>query len=87
MTGTEYKGKEAAMTNDKVQNARELLRIALDMLDECDALVSGALVAGALDALESASEDDARLSAPPVGIMALAVERGRPMPAGLHSCA
>lgn len=87
MTGTEYKGKEAAMTNDKVQNARELLRIALDMLDECDALVSGALVAGALDALEGGPAGDTRLSAPPVEIMALAIERGRPMAAGLHSCA
>lgn len=86
MTGTEYKGKEAAMTNDKVQNARELLRIALDMLDECDALVSGALVAGALDALEKCP-DAARPSAPPVEVMAMAVERGRPMLSGLHSCA
>lgn len=66
------------MTNDKVQNARELLRIALDMLDECEAFVSGALVAGALDSL---GEE------PRVEVMAMALERGRPVAPVVRSCA
>jgi hypothetical protein len=71
-------GKEAEMTNDKVQHARELLRIALDMLDESEAFMSGALVAGALDSLGEA---------PRVEAMALAIERGRPAFAAVRSCA
>lgn len=79
------------MMNEKVQNARELLRIALDMLDECEARVSGALVSSALDAL---GEEPAGLAngaghpgALPVEVMAMAIERGRPLRPGLHSCA
>lgn len=74
------------MTNDKVEHARELLRIALKMLDDCEAFVSGAMVAGALDALGgSPGDDDAK--APPVEFMAKAIERPRPALAGIRSCA
>ncbi|MPS70170.1 hypothetical protein ACLIMP_16130 [Novosphingobium aerophilum] len=40
------------MTNDKVQRARDLLCIALEMLDECETFVTGALVSGAIDSLD-----------------------------------
>ncbi|TCU57534.1 hypothetical protein EDF58_105375 [Novosphingobium sp. PhB57] len=78
------------MTNDKVQHARELLRIALDMLDECEARVSGALVAGALDALggsHAETLDDLPAGAPPIEAMALAIQRGRPAYSSIRSCA
>jgi len=76
--GKPKEGKETEMTNDKVQHARELLRIALDMLDESEALVSGALVAGALESLGEA---------PRVEVMALAIERGSPAISAVRSCA
>ncbi|MEE4451582.1 hypothetical protein [Novosphingobium resinovorum] len=49
------------MTNDTIR-ARELLRIALELLDNEGALVAAAMISGAINVLDGAAEPAATLS-------------------------